>query len=135
MVETKNIDEADIAIGFGDQEKCNQIKSMGAIAIGGTTHQEGKFVKGNVYLAPVSVQGLHVYTAKHTVKHEIMHALGLMHIAIRLETLCFPKLTQTFTEGKNCIYVKEAGGCFTPEQISGFSDRDLNTLWILYNYW
>jgi TonB family protein len=134
MQSVKKKRKADLIIQFVDQEKYNRVNKSGdknSIACGGfemkvETRQDRKILtdyRGNVYTLYSSMSYPHI---TKVIMHELGHAFGVVVHSDNPEDVMYYSDT---------LHVTPEGDVEHAQKEFRLSNRDLNTLFILYNNW
>lgn len=87
------------------------------------------FLNKKIFKYPMSIY------ASSTINHEFLHALGMTGHSKSPYDLLYPQIDVNILYGAQVGLIKETCQIKDFNQFAKLSQRDLNTLWLLYNEW
>lgn len=135
LIEVNKQTKADIIIEILDPtefyEKTGSYSKLGAVKTGYNSNrfEAYMFLSSKIFSYPPKIY------SKLTIKHEFIHALGVIGHSESPNDVLHPGLSINVTYGSFEGTIKETGEIKNFETFGTFSPRDLNTLWLLYNQW
>lgn len=108
----------------------NLVYSGNVLGRGGLDYPE---MKAHIELSPKLFNSEFSVLARHTIKHEIAHAMGVAKHSDDPNDLMFGVQRIDIDKANRRVNLSISGSSKPFERVGDFTTRDLNTLWRLYN--